>query len=116
MSLTVYVQAAESRKWIPGRVTDDGRIDIGDLCTHCGTDTSFGSGSFVDRVPSGWQRDSGTPDLDGYMCPDCLSMECDLCGQKCGDDWYSEYPEAEGDIVCTDCADERGWEIPEDEL
>lgn len=116
MSLTVYVQAAETRKWIPGHLKHNGEVNIGDHCTHCGNDTSFGSGRFVNRVPSGHQTERGTPRLDGYMCDECMSMECDLCGQKCGDDWYSEYSEAEGDIVCSECADERGWEIPEDEL
>ena len=29
------------------------KIDIGDLCTYCGKDTSFGSGLFVNRIPSG---------------------------------------------------------------
>ena len=28
------------------------KVDIGDLCTHCSRDTSFGSGLFVDRTPS----------------------------------------------------------------
>lgn len=109
MSLTCYVQAAESRKWIPGHVKHNGSIDIGDHCTHCGTDTSFGSGSFVNRVPSGWQRGVGAPDLDGYMCEDCLSMECDLCHEQVLD--YSlGYPQAEGQVVCDNCAEARGWE------
>jgi len=56
-------------------------IDIGNLCTHCGKDTSFGTGLFVNRVPSGAEGrlildggDDVTMDvtLEGYMCPECL--------------------------------------------
>ena len=87
------------------------KIDIGDLCTYCGKDTSFGSGLFVNRIPSGangkllLQRgqevleeesdiDAGSGidgnllfdtlidvEVDGYMCPDCQSIECDECGE-----------------------------------
>ena len=28
------------------------KVDIGNLCTHCGRDTSFASGLFADRIPS----------------------------------------------------------------
>ena len=56
-------------------------IDIGDLCTHCGQDTSFGTGLFVNRIPSGADArmvlDGGPDDvyldvmLEGYLCPEC---------------------------------------------
>ena len=55
-------------------------IDIGDICTYCGRDTSFRSGLFVNRIPSGTEGrlilaggDDVTIDvaLEGYMCPDC---------------------------------------------
>ena len=66
-------------------------INIGDLCTHCGRDTSFESGEllFVNRIPSGAD---GTlilaggdevkveVEVTGYMCADCQSVECDECG------------------------------------
>ena len=54
--------------------------DIGDLCTHCGRDTSAGNGFFVDRIPSyadsdqaqEWFEDWQNYDvLDGYMCREC---------------------------------------------
>jgi len=76
-------------------------LDIGDLCTHCGRDTSFGSVDyegkqlllFVNRIPS---HDVGqlvfangvtAPEsgyeiaLDGYMCTDCQRVECHQCGE-----------------------------------
>ena len=56
-------------------------VNVGDLCTHCGRDTSFGNGMFVNRIPSGADGrlilDSGGKDvtvdvmLEGWMCPDC---------------------------------------------
>ena len=45
-----------------------GLRDIGDKCTHCGKDTSFGSGLFVNRIPS------TTDEETGYMCPECNVM------------------------------------------
>ena len=61
-------------------------IDIGDLCTHCGRDTTFNSGNglFVNRIPSGASGklilDGGDDvtldvELDGYMCPECLEED-----------------------------------------
>lgn len=57
--------------------------DIGDRCTHCGRDTSFGSGNllFVNRIPSssdgvlflsGCDKDiEFNINVEGYMCPEC---------------------------------------------
>ena len=57
--------------------------DIGDRCTHCGRDTSFGSGNhlFVNRIPSETNAElvlSGCDEdikfnisVEGYMCPEC---------------------------------------------
>tara|TARA_R100001086_G_scaffold244986_1_gene175353 strand:+ start:76 stop:351 length:276 start_codon:yes stop_codon:yes gene_type:complete len=65
-------------------------VDIGDKCTHCAKDTSMGSGLFVNRVPSGsWGKlinDNGETlvervYVDGYMCSDCLTVDCDECNQ-----------------------------------
>ena len=39
--------------------------NIGDKCITCFSDTSFGSGKFVNRIPA--EDDQH----DGYMCPDC---------------------------------------------
>ena len=41
-----------------------------DPCTHCGKSTAFGSGRFVNRIPSD----------DGYSCANCLAIDCDRCG------------------------------------
>ena len=40
-------------------------------CTECGRSVEFGSGWYVNRVPSD----------DGYMCAECASLECDRCDQ-----------------------------------
>ena len=57
--------------------------DIGDRCTHCGRDTSSGSGNllFVNRIPneadavlvlSGCDEDiEFNIRVEGYMCPEC---------------------------------------------
>ena len=47
-------------------------IDIGNLCTHCHKDTSFGSGRFVNRIPSETETESG------YMCPECQPSEDEI--------------------------------------
>jgi len=51
-------------------------IDIGDHCTHCGRDTSPGTGLFVNRIPSDTETERG------YLCPDCAAFDCDRCGEK----------------------------------
>ena len=88
-------------------------IDIGDLCTHCGKDTSFGSGDllFVNRIPSGADgklelAGEVTIDvtIDGYMCVECQSIECDLCGKK-----VLDY-ELDGRVVCMDCLEKEKQE------
>ena len=67
-------------------------IDIGNECVECRNDTSFGSGLFVNRIPA------STDDLNGYLCPDCQLMECDMCGEMVAD--YGGY---DGMLVCDDC-------------
>jgi len=70
--------------------------DIGDLCTHCGRDTSFGSGNglFVNRIGS------DTGEVLGYMCPDCQMIECDYCKEL-----TLEYIRAEDgvQVICATC-------------
>jgi len=66
--------------------------DIGNLCTHCHKDTSFGSGRFVNRIPS------TTDTEEGYMCPSCQSIECDMC-----DDISLEFEIVNGEVFCGDC-------------
>lgn len=84
---------------VEGLLRADGVVDIGDRCTHCGCDTAPGSGSWVNRIPSGWQADADSPDLYGWMCADCQCMECDVCGES-----VLEWSGKEGvGIVCDDC-------------
>ena len=88
----------------------DMNIDIKDLCTHCGRDTSFGSGNglFVNRIPSGADvtlmlegHDVALDvTIDGYMCPECQAVECDECG-----DSFSDLHEFEEQRICIDCRD-----------
>tara|TARA_R110000803_G_scaffold46664_2_gene97883 strand:+ start:7980 stop:8297 length:318 start_codon:yes stop_codon:yes gene_type:complete len=47
--------------------------DIGDLCTSCHEDTSFGTGLYVNRIPSGTETE------EGWLCPTCQMHECDRC-------------------------------------
>jgi len=87
-------------------------INIGDLCTHCGRDTSADSGEslFVNRIPSGAD---GTLTLaggfvvdievtiNGYMCIDCQKVQCDECYKE-----VLDYNIDDGRIICSDCGDE----------
>ena len=84
-------------------------IDIGDLCTHCGKDTSLGSGEllFVNRIPSvadgklelaGGEEVTIDVTIDGYMCVNCQLIQCDMC-----DGMVLEYDLTNGDVVCMDC-------------
>ena len=84
-------------------------IDIGDLCTHCGRDTTGGDGLFVNRIPSGADGrlildggDDVTLDItiDGYMCPQCQAVECDECGGS-----FSDLHEFEEQRICIECRD-----------
>ena len=68
-------------------------LDIGNLCTHCFNDTSFGSGRFVNRIPS------GTDKYDGYMCYECQwypeidDTDCSVCFIEINEDetkWSEE--------------------------
>lgn len=59
-------------------------IDIGSLCTHCGRDTSYGSGLFVNRIASDaeWQTQYDfTIWVDGYMCSEC-QVDLDLLEEE----------------------------------
>ena len=62
-------------------------------CSQCRKDTSPGSGRFVNRIPS------GTDELEGYLCPDCQLVTCEVCNQE-----TIEYEMTEGGtIICDDC-------------
>lgn len=70
--------------------------DIGDLCTECHQSTAFGSGRFVNRIPS----DNGVE--QGWMCEECQCLECERCGEGTTDYWYVDNGEAV-EIVCDEC-------------
>ena len=89
-------------------------VDIGDLCTHCGKDTAFGSGDlvWVDRCPSDYDAKLVFADkefdvtIQGYLCVSCRSMDCDLCGVSVLDDYILD-----GRVICLDCANKEGIEV-----
>lgn len=89
------------------------KININDLCTHCGIDTSFkaNNGMFVNRIPSDsdgtltLQDGSISVNVEGYMCPGCQSIECDECGEL-----TLEYEFIDQEIpiqLCPDCMEKR---------
>ena len=109
-------------------------VDIGDLCTHCGRDTAFGTGLFVNRIPSGTDGTlvitGGEEDVrisvtvDGYMCPDCQLVECESCGELAEDLWTIPNEMKPNDFfgklllplrVCNDCIDNaiEAGDLPE---
>ena len=95
------------------------KVDIGNLCTTCGRDTSFGSVDengeelllFVNRIPSDsvgtltLEDGSISVNVEGYMCPDCQCIECDESGEL-----TLEYETVDGEIpiqLCPDCMAKR---------
>lgn len=103
-AITVYAEngAPVVSYLAPGYVRN-----IGDHCTGCGRDTSYGSGLFVNRIPSEWQRDESSPVISGYLCPDCQFLECDKCGEPTIE--YSAAPNGAG-FWCDDCHEREGAE------
>jgi len=53
---------------------------VKDPCIWCGESTAFGSGRFVNRIPS--DRDDEEATLDGWACAECAGYECDECGEQ----------------------------------
>ena len=89
-------------------------IDIGDLCTHCGRDTTGGDGLFVNRIPSGADGrlilDGGDDvpldiTIDRYMCPECQAGECDECGNPTID--YEIQDTNPPKLLCEDCLEKE---------
>jgi len=85
-------------------------IDIGDQCTACGESTAFGSGRYVNRVPS------GTEFFNGYMCAECMEPdEEDMCiCESCeGCEGLRDFDRE--DTMCAWCgeghADEEAYDI-----
>ena len=92
------------------------RIDMGNRCTHCGVDTSFGAGNgmFVNRIPSTadatmelQNSDAATVTVEGYMCPDCQAVECDECGEKTIEYHMVDRQDGTSIVICVDCAELR---------
>lgn len=92
--------ATESGNTVAGYTQANGTVDIRDACTHCGCDTSPGSGAWVNRIASDWQADANAPMLTGYLCVECQSMECDMCGGL-----TIEYAMTDAGVLCDECAE-----------
>ena len=81
--------------------------ELVDLCTHCGRDTSFCAGHYVNRIPSD----------DDYMCVECQLIPCDRCEDPncdcdrceedkcthCGRKLYVDCFPSDDDGYCLDC-------------
>jgi hypothetical protein len=68
-------------------------------CIECEKPTNFGSGRFVNRVPSD----------DGFVCAECMGRECDFCDQTIAldeDVWVVD-PVLEEWNICQKCFDDR---------
>jgi hypothetical protein len=85
---------------VSGTMRADGVVDIGDHCTHCGCDTSPGSGAWVNRVPSGSATPDGEHELDGWLCAECQTMTCDECGES-----VLDWTMTELGVVCDECGE-----------
>jgi len=63
-------------------------IDLRDRCVGCAQDTGYGSGRFVNRIPSDgvWDVDGiGSVIVCGWMCAECQLIECPSCGEEVWD-------------------------------
>ena len=106
-------------------------VDIGDLCTHCGRDTSFGSVDdngeqlllFVNRIPSGAdgklalsniidELTSMSTEIDGNLLANLLidvTVEGYMCADcqgvecdKCGETTL-DYEILDSELLCENC-------------
>jgi|TARA_R110000744_G_scaffold3307_1_gene12821 hypothetical protein len=99
--------------------------DIGNRCVHCGEDTSFGSGRFVNRIGADADYESTDSEgkiifaegeyRDGYACPPCMAMPCDRCDELIAVDEdicpYDVY--AEDDKRSRDAFSDGAWRVHE---
>ena len=114
-------------------------VNIGNRCTLCGRNTSFGAVDdngeklllFVNRIPSGAdgklalsniidEITSMSTEIDGnllanllidvtvegYMCADCQSVECDRCGELTLFYEILDLPIPE--LLCENCTSQKG--------
>lgn len=85
-------------------------IDAGEVCLSCGTSVAWGSGSYVNRIPS--DRDG----ISGFMCGSCGSCEDDIKYLWCEN--CKDYTAGIGGY-CRDCGetqDENNAPVPAIEL
>lgn len=91
-------------------------MDVKEKCVHCGEDTSFGSGRFINRIPA--DADCEATDAngniifanneyrEGYTCAECIEIECDRCYKFIGLD---------EDIGADDCGldefEDKAWKV-----
>jgi hypothetical protein len=85
------------------------KIDIGMLCTHCGTDVRWDA----DRISSDGEakltltpgREDVTFDVavDGWMCGTCQEVDCDACGKRSKDYDIVDSGDGTGMFACATC-------------
>ena len=82
-------------------------INVGEHCIYCNQSVAWGSGLYVNRIPSDYGEKTG------FACSTCLLMECDVCGELSSDIGSSDMTSFKdvADVVCDDCvAKSGGWE------
>lgn len=103
-------------------------LSVGDLCVYCFSDTSFGSGNFVNRIPADRVAYEVYEDLvpgaepdqlvgidltqydtvDGYGCSHCMAYECDACDKPVYED-DEVWDEQETGHWHADCLPKNLW-------
>lgn len=90
--------------YVKGTLKGERSYDIGEHCTHCAADVSFGSGLYVNRIPSDAYAHNENDHLVGWMCAECQTLTCETCNEQTLD--YTMRPE--GGVVCDDCLEKEG--------
>tara|TARA_X000001382_G_scaffold128624_2_gene118748 strand:+ start:328 stop:621 length:294 start_codon:yes stop_codon:yes gene_type:complete len=89
-------------------------MDIGNNCVCCNQDTSFGSGKFVNRIPSDADYESLNDKgiiifkegeyRDGYLCVPCQEIECHKCSKMTIDfEFDITINNKSYEIICGEC-------------
>lgn len=73
-----------------------------EICNQCGQSVAWGSGRYVNRIPSFWGMGEAPYDSE-WMCAECQAIECEECGVK-----TIEYEIVENAVYCGDCMEKLG--------
>jgi len=72
-----------------------------EICNQCGESVAWGSGRFVNRIPSFFDE-GDAPFNSEWMCAECQAIECDNCGAK-----TIEYELIDNDALCSVCLENQ---------